>query len=64
MSDGHHFTYREWEAWTVNKIVERGLLHTPPEHQDAWFRVQIEAAIKQALCHGRSGRSDDDAVAS
>jgi len=60
----HHFTFNEWLAWTVDKIATRTLKHTPPEHHDGYLRVQLEAAIKQALRHGRSGRSDDDPIVS
>jgi hypothetical protein len=61
MSDGHHWTYTEWVHRTVEKIVSLGL-HLPPEHRADYLRVQIEAAIRQSLRHGRSGRSDDDPV--
>jgi hypothetical protein len=63
MGEPHYFTFREWLAWTVDKIATRTLKHTPAEHQEMYLRVQVEAAIKQALRHGRSGRSDDDPVA-
>jgi hypothetical protein len=57
-----HFTYTEWLNWTVNKIATNALQHTPEEHRDGYLRVQIKAAIQQALAHGRSGRTDDDPV--
>jgi hypothetical protein len=57
----HYFTFSEWLAHTVNKIVTLSL-SAPEEHREDYMRVQIEAAIRQALRHGRSGRSDDDPV--
>jgi hypothetical protein len=62
MSDPHYWTFRDWLAATVDKIATRTIKHTPPEHQEGYLRVQLEVAIKQALRHGRSGRSDDDPV--
>ena len=59
--DGHYWTYSEWVKHTVGKIVELGL-SVPDKHKADYFRVQIEAAIRQSLRHGRSGRSDDDPV--
>ena len=61
MADGHYWTYSEWLKHTVDKIVMLGL-STPEEHREGYLRVQIEAAIRQSLRHGRSGRSDDDPV--
>jgi hypothetical protein len=61
-NDPIYLTYRQWIDATVNKTVELGLKLTSKEDQDGWFRVQIEAAIRQACRHGRSGRSDDDPV--
>jgi hypothetical protein len=63
MSEPHYWTFHEWLDATVDKIATRTLKHTAPEHQDAYLRVQLESAIKQALRHGQSGRSDDDPVA-
>jgi len=62
MTEPHYFTYREWLTWTINKIVTRGLAVSDPQNREGYLRVQIEAAIQQALRHGRSGRSDDDPV--
>jgi hypothetical protein len=60
--DPHYWTFKEWQAETVNKIVTQGL-SASEEHREDYLRVQIEAAIRQALRHGRSGRSDNDPVA-
>ncbi len=62
MTGAHHFTFKEWLTWTVDKIVTRSLHHTAEEDRDGYLRVQIEGAIRQALAHGRSGRSDDDPI--
>jgi hypothetical protein len=61
MTDPHRWTFSEWLTETVNKIVMLGL-SAPEEHRKEYLRVQIEAAIQQALRHGRSGRADDDPV--
>lgn len=61
-SSPHYLTYRQWVDATVNKIVGAGLKIAREEDRDGWFRVQIEAAIRQACRHGRSGRSDDEPV--
>jgi hypothetical protein len=62
MSDDiHYWTYAEWVKHTVDKIVSLGLA-APEEHRADYLRVQIEAAIRKSLRHGRSGRSDDDPV--
>ena len=58
---GHHWTYVEWEANTVAKIVE-GTVAAPDEHRRDWLIVQVRLAIAQALRHGRSGRADSDPV--
>jgi hypothetical protein len=63
MSDDGYWTYSEWLKHTVDKIVTLGL-SAPAEHREDYLRVQIEAAIRQSLRHGRSGRSDDDPVMS
>ena len=57
-----HFTFSEWLAHEVEKIVTVGL-SAPEEHRADDLRVQIEAAIRKGLRHGQSGRSDDDPVA-
>jgi len=62
MTEPRYFTFREWVAHTVNKIVTLGLQHTPEQNRDGYLRVQIESAIQQSLRHGRSGRSDDEPV--
>ncbi len=62
MGDGHYWTYSEWLGNTVEKIVTNGL-SAPEEHKADYLRVQIKLAIEQSLRHGRSGRSDDDPVA-
>ena len=61
MADPHYFTFSEWLAHTVNKIVTLGLA-APEEDRGDYLRVQIEDAIRKALRHSRSGRSDDDPV--
>jgi hypothetical protein len=61
MSESHYFTFSEWLTATVNKIATIAP-SVPEEHREDYLRVQIEQAIKQALRHGRSGRSDDDPV--
>jgi len=58
---GDHWTYKQWEDGTVEKIVTMGLL-APEEHRADYLRVQIRRAIRQSLRHGRSGRSEDDPV--
>jgi hypothetical protein len=63
MTDPHYWTFEEWLAETVSRIVTNGL-NAPATDREGYLRVQIEAAIRQALRHGRSGRSDDDPVAS
>jgi hypothetical protein len=60
MSD-QHWTYDEWEANTVEKIVTMGLA-LPDERRADWLRLQIGLAIKHSLRHGRSGRGDHDPV--
>jgi len=56
-----HWTYVEWEENTVDKIVTMGL-SAPEEHRADYLRVQIKAAVRQALRHGRSGRSESEPV--
>ena len=58
-----HWTYAEWEENTVEKIVIMGL-SAPEEHRADYLRVQIRAAVRQALRHGQSGRSDHEPVVS
>lgn len=60
---GLHWTYDEWEANTVEKIVSVALA-VSEENRGDWLRVQIRLAIAQALSHGRSGRGNNDPVAS
>jgi hypothetical protein len=59
-----YFTYSEWEKWAVDKIA--GIAFhwklTHEESREDYLRVQIQAMIRQALAHGRSGRSNDDPV--
>ena len=70
-----YFTYAEWERWMVGKItniafgqlervnsVTGGVHSIDQADREGYLRVQIEAAIQQALRHGRSGRGDDDPV--
>jgi hypothetical protein len=56
-----HWSYTEWEHHTVEKIVIRAQA-VPEEHRADYLRVQIGLAIKKALFHDRSGRTDDDPV--
>ncbi|WP_125954184.1 hypothetical protein [Novosphingobium sp. MD-1] len=56
-----HWTFRQWENNTIEKIVTTGLA-APAEHRADYLRVQIRSAIQQSLRHGRSGRTDDDPV--
>jgi len=63
MGPDGHFTYDEWAAHTVEKIVSMGL-PLPEEHRADYLRLQISLALNQALRHGRSGRSNDEPVAS
>ena len=58
---GEHWTYNEWAANTVEKIVVMGLALSE-EHRADWLRLQIGLAIEHALRHGRSGLGDDDPV--
>jgi hypothetical protein len=60
-NDAHYWTYAEWEQETIAKIV-RVAMAVPESDREGWLQVQIEVAIRQALRHGRSGRSDDDPV--
>jgi len=73
-ADGY-FTYAEWERWAVDKIaniafgdlkrVNISTGHSQPidkEDREDYLRVQIEAVVRQALRHGRSGRGDNDPV--
>ena len=62
MTDPHYWTFSEWLAETVNKIVALGL-SAPEEDRADYLRVQIEAAIRQAFRHGQSGRSENDPIA-
>jgi len=61
MTDGY-WTFNEWTRHTVEKIVTLGLAASEDDKAD-YLRVQIKAAIQQALRHGRSGLGDDDPVA-
>lgn len=56
-----HWTYVEWEENTIEKIVTNGL-SAPEEHRADYLRVQIRAAVRQALRHGQSGRSETEPV--
>lgn len=62
MSDDH-WTYRQWENNTVEKIVAMGLAIDDANRAD-YLRVQIRSAIRQALRHGQSGRTEDEPVIS
>lgn len=62
MSDDH-WTYRQWENNTVEKIVTMGLAVEDANRAD-YLRVQIRNAIRQSLRHGQSGRAEDDPVTS
>lgn len=59
--DGNYWTYAEWEANTIDKIV-KGSLSAPEEHREDYLRCQIEAAVRQALRHGQAGLSENDPV--
>nr|WP_294811225.1 hypothetical protein [uncultured Sphingomonas sp.] len=61
--NGDHWTYAEWEENTVDKIVTKGL-SAPEEHRADYLRVQIKAAVRQALRHGQSGRSESEPIVS
>jgi hypothetical protein len=54
-----HWTYQQWEDATVEKIATLGAA-APEEHRADYLRVQVRAAIRQALRHGRSGLTDDE----
>lgn len=58
---GEHWTFEEWEKATVGKIVGTSL-DAPEEHRADYLRVQIRLAIRQALRHGRSGRTDHELI--
>lgn len=63
--DGHHFTYKEWEQWAVDKITDIGtgrMKLTDESLREDYLRIQIRAVIRKALGHGRSGRSENDPV--
>jgi hypothetical protein len=58
-----YWTYEEWEKHTIDKIV--GVAMAVDENdREGWLRVQIKAAVRQSLAHGRSGRSDTDPIKS
>ncbi len=52
-------TFAEWINFEADRIVSMGL-RVPHEHQADYMRVQIVAALRKALAHGRDGLSDDD----
>jgi hypothetical protein len=51
--------FTEWINFEADRIVSMGL-RTSPEHRADYMRVQIMAALRTALAHGRDGRSDND----
>ncbi len=59
---GDYWTYAQWEAATIEKIVTCGLALDETDRAD-WLRLQIGLALGKALRHGRSGAADDDPVA-
>lgn len=63
MSDGY-WTYQEWEKHTIDKIVGVAMAVDDENDREGWLRVQIKAAVRQSLAHGRSGRSDTDPIKS
>jgi hypothetical protein len=62
MTGDGYWTYAEWLEQTVEKIAVLGSA-APAEHREDWLRVQVRAALGQALRHGRSGRGDEEPVA-
>ena len=52
-------TFTEWINFEADRIVSMGL-RLPPEHQADYMRVQIVAALRKALAHGRDGLSDNE----
>jgi len=60
MSD-EHWTYQQWEDATVEKIATQSAT-VAEEHRADYLRVQVRAAIRQAVRHGRSGAADDEPV--
>lgn len=56
-----HWTYEQWEDATVEKIATLGAA-VAEEHRADYLRVQVRAAIRQALRHGRSGLTDNESV--
>ncbi|KTW17942.1 hypothetical protein [Sphingomonas sanguinis] len=56
-----YWTYDEWVAQTIEKIVSVSLT-IPEENRTDWLRLQIGLAIDKALRHGLSGRTNSDPV--
>jgi hypothetical protein len=52
-------TFAEWIIFEADRIVGMGL-RVPEEHQADYMRVQIQAALRKAVTHGRDGLSDED----
>jgi len=60
-----HFTYAEWEKWAIDKIADIAtgrMKLTEENYREHYLRVQVEAMIRQAVRHGRSGLGNDDPV--
>lgn len=47
-------TFTKWISFEADRIVSMGQRVTP-EHQADYMRVQIVAALRKALAHGRDG---------
>jgi hypothetical protein len=52
-------TFAEWIDFEASRIVHMGQL-APPEHRVDYMIVQIQAALRKAVAHGRDGLSDQD----
>lgn len=57
--DEKPMTFTEWIDFEADRIVGMGL-RVPQEYQADYMRVQIHAALRKALAHGRDGLSDED----
>jgi hypothetical protein len=57
--DEKPMSFAEWINFEADRIVQMGLL-APQEHQADYMRIQIRAALRKAVAHGRDGLSDKD----
>jgi hypothetical protein len=59
-----HFTYAEWENWAVDKIANAAFRWEMNDEtaRESYVRIQVQAMLRQALRHGRSGLGNNDLV--